>query len=289
MRAKPVKVDLFIVQIRDMSRGRRIKFYASVGLRACETTLKICSCKTLTPKEISTGSFLERRGRDRNADPSLISLRLKKSRLRNAALVIAELHGNRARFCTVTFRFSGELRDKKFFQKKLRYLFKKLNRAGYGIAYSGMMERHEGRKRADGIGSGAWHFHFLAYRSGGVLWRGVPAWDYERMQRIAVSLDGNIDFRELDRSRDSGKKISSYMSKLDSVVVAAYMAKQKGGEDYCYTMTSKGCDLPKHAVYDAQLAYEFINAGGFEKKEGGGFPYYLSRDRKFSREFYDSV
>ena len=262
--------------------------YASLGLRACETTLKICSYKTMTRKEFCNLSF-ERRKRDRSADPSLTALRLKTSRLRNTALVIAELHGSRARFCTVTFRFSEVLRDKKFFHDKLKYLFKKLNRAGYGIMYSGMMERHEGKKRADGIGSGAWHFHFLAYRFGGVMFRGVPAWDYKEMQRIAVSLDGNMDFRELDRSRDSGKKISSYMAKLDSVVAAAYMAKQKGGEDYCYTMTSKGCDLPKHAVYDAQVAYEFIVEGKFEKKEGGGFPYYLSKNRKFSREFYDSV
>jgi hypothetical protein len=252
----------------------------------------------LTVKEISTGSYLREdpdlaalklkmRELNKDADPSLIALRLKKSRLRKTALVISELHGSRARFCTATFRFSDDLKDKKFAQDKLKYLFKKLKRAGYELKYSGMMERHDGKRRVDKQGTGAWHFHFLAYRVGGFLFRGVPAWDYKEMQRIAVSLDGNIDFRKLNKSQDSGRRISDYMSKLDSVVVSAYMAKQKGGEDYCYTMTSKGCDLPKHAVYDVQAAYEFIETGKFKKKEGGGFPYYLSKDRKFSRRLYD--
>lgn len=268
---------------------RLIKFYVSMGLCASETTLKIYSCKSLTPKEISTGSYLEKRNLDKDADPSLIALRLKKSRLRKTALVISELHGSRARFCTATFRFSDDLKDKKFAQDKLKYLFKKLKRAGYELKYSGMMERHDGKRRADKQGTGAWHFHFLAYRVGGFLFRGVPAWDYKEMQRIAVSLDGNIDFRKLNKSQDSGRKISDYMSKLDSVVAAAYMAKQKGGEDYCYTMTSKGCDLPGHAVYALEQVSvsEFIETGKFEKKEGGGFPYYLSKDRKFSRRLYD--
>jgi len=263
--------------------SKKLKHYLSLGLCGSETTLKICSYGTMSPGNISSGSFLSRGNRMKNSNPTLDAMRLKKSRLRKNALVIVSLHGSRARFCTATFRFSENLKDKKCAHEKLKYLFKKLKRAGYELEYSGMMERHQ---------SGAFHFHFLAYRVGGVLRSsGEPAWDYKPMQDVAVSLDGNIDIKKLDRSRDPEKKISAYISKLEGVVVAAYMSKGNGAGDCLYTMTSKGCCLPKRKYFfgDAEArrkAAELIEDGGFQKKEGGGFPYYLSKDRNFSRRIY---
>jgi hypothetical protein len=230
-------------------------------------------------------SFGKEKG-NKPAEPSLTAIRLKRSRLAANAKSIVTFAASRTRFCTATFRFSEELKIKKHVQDRLKYLFKKLKRAGCELEYSGMLERHMGEKRKDKKGSMAFHFHFLAYRVGGRLWRGVPAWDYDKIQEIAVSLGGNIDMQELS-GRDVDRKISGYMSKLDAVCVAAYQLKRQTGEDYCYTMTSKGCYRPQKKLdFDPHNAWEFIQDKGFEKKDGGGFPYYKTVNKKFSKNFY---
>jgi len=212
-----------------------------------------------------------------SADVSFDAIRVKKSRLAKTAKTIAGLHGDRARFITITCK--QNITDKKDFLYLVENFRKKLQASGYAIKYSGMIERQE---------RGAWHLHALAYRFGGVeRWSGVKDWDFGAMNRIAVKMGLNIDGRKLGKAKRTSKKISSYMSKLNAVVVAAYAAKKQTGEDYCYTLTSKGCDLPRRKyIYDVRKAFEFIHGVGFEKKEFKGFCHYLTEDERFSRELY---
>ena len=198
------------------------------------------------------------------------ALRHKKSRLAKTAKVIVKLHGNRARFLTITCR--ENITGKKQFLYELENIRKALKAAGIVIKYSGMLERQE---------RGAWHLHCLAY----TLDHG---WDYVKIQKIAVSRGFNFDFRRLGKAKRTSKKISDYMAKLEAVAIAAYESKDADtGDVHCYTLTAKGCDLPAgRKMYDPQKEWDFIQGKGFEKKDHNGFIYYLTENEEFSLEFY---
>jgi len=289
---------------------RNGKVYASVCCCASETTLKFCQPRTVSLRQIqelcthgvdvsdiamNEGAWTAeqmrqfrdwrepRRGGHSGGPVSMDAVRLKKSRLVKTAKTIVALHGDRARFVTITVR--ENIKDKKEFLYKLENLRKKLGKAGFCVKYSGMIERQE---------RGAWHLHALAYRLGGVEWKkGFKDWDFSAMNRIAKKMGMIIHGKELGKARRTSKKIASYISKLEAVVVAAYAAKSQTGEDYCYTLTSKGCDLPKRfKIYDNRAAMEFVEGYGFHsvrhEKDGRAFFHYLLESEPFSREIYDS-
>jgi len=288
---------------------RNGKVYASVCCCASETTLKFCQPRTISREQIqelythgvdlsdvaaNEGAFTEeqarqfrewrepRRGGHSGGPVSAGAIRLKKSRLVKTAKTIVALHGDRARFITITVR--KNIGDKKEFLYILENLRKKFHKSGFCIKYSGMIERQE---------RGAWHLHALAYRLDGVEWKGMRDWDFGAMNRIARKMGANIHIEKLAKARRASKKIASYISKLEAVVVAAYAAKSQTGEDYCYTLTSKGCDLPKRfKIYDNKAAMEFIEGYGFHQikheKDGRAFFHYLLESEAFSRDIYDS-
>jgi hypothetical protein len=207
------------------------------------------------------------------------AVRIKKSRLSKTAKTIVSFHGNRVRFLTVTCR--ENIRDKKRFLYELENIRKALAKIGIVLKYSGMLEKQDGKRRKDGRGRGAWHLHCLCYTLDHDL-------DYKKIQGVAVSRGFNFDFQRLGKARRTSKKIASYMSKLESVAIAAYSSKGSGGDVHCYTLTSKGCDLPNHRkMYDVQNAWDFIQNKGFSKKSvNERFVYWLTENEKFSKEFY---
>jgi hypothetical protein len=284
--------------------------YASVCSCVVEATVKFCQPRTISRQQLresythgvdmsdvvkNDGAYTEeqlkqfrewrepRRGGHSDGKVSLEAVRLKKSRLFKTAKTIVGLHGDRTRFITITVK--ENVMEKKQFLYMLENLRKKLQAAGYCIKYSGMIERQE---------RGAWHLHALAYRLGGAEWkRGEKDWNFRAMNGIAKKMGMNMDIRELEKSRRASKKIASYMAKLEAVVVAAYAVKSQTGEDYCYTLTSKGCDLPKRfKIYDPKAAMYFIEGYGFRQvshdKDGKTFFHYLLESEAFSREIYDT-
>jgi hypothetical protein len=215
--------------------------------------------------------------RKRGGKATFDAIRLKRMRLRRNACTIAALHGRRGtRFITITSR--ENFREKKDFLYHLENLRKSLAKRGFHLRYSGMIERQR---------RGAWHLHALAYLADG------RDWDYGAIQRIAVGRGFNIDMQKLSKARRTAKKISKYMSKLDAVVIAAYQAKMESGGDYAYTLTSKGCDLPRHKkIFDMRKAREMLEGYGFERKaalvSGAEHVYYRLDNEYFGREIYDS-
>ncbi|MDR0516326.1 MAG: hypothetical protein LBH25_04705 [Fibromonadaceae bacterium] len=202
------------------------------------------------------------------------AVRHKKSRLLKTAKTIAALHGGRARFGTFTCRANITL--KKEFLYRLENIRKALARTGIVLKYSGMLERQR---------RGAWHFHCLCYTA-------CHDWDYKAIQKAAVAAGFNFDFRKLGKARRTSRKLAGYMAKLEAVCAAAYAAKMRSGgkEDYCYTLTAKGCSLPvRKRMRDPRAAWEFIQGKGFRKKEHRGFAYYLSESERFSLAFYRSI
>gem|GEM_PF-4231148 len=274
--------------------------YASVNCAVAETTLKFCVEKPMSrdARREMLGPFAEseycendrtlpakgwngpekekKPERKKDGKATYDAIRLKKSRLRKNSGVIVGLHGSRTRFITITSRKNYLL--KKDFLYQVENLRKELSKRGFTLKYSGMLER---QKR------GAWHLHALAYLL-------EDDWDYRRMQAAAVGRGLNIDMRKLRKAERTSKKIADYMAKLDGVVEAAYIAKMETGEDWCYTLTSKGCDLPrKKRIYCPREAFEFMHGYGFAKKEfsaagGRTFAYYLLESEAFGREIYDS-
>jgi len=211
--------------------------------------------------------------------------RIKKVRLRRNALTMVGLHGNRVRWITITVR--ENIKDKKQFLYMVENLRKELHANGFTLKYTGMLERQDGKRRADGIGRGAWHLHALAYLL-------EDDWDYKAIQRIAVRRGMNIDMRDLLGRARASRKCADYMLKIEAVVKAAYAAKMETGEDFIYTLTSKGCDLPKRKlIMDMREALRFIEGYGFRKQTyehsgGGCFVYYLLESEAFGRDIYDS-
>jgi hypothetical protein len=280
------------------------KAYAALSCCVSETTLKFCVERRLSDcdvRRVLLGPWVSEAGELAANDGTLRkeqwdfysrkkklparkggkatfdAIRLKRMRLRKNACTIAALHGRRGtRFITVTSR--ENYGDKKDFLYHLENLRKALAKRGWHIRYSGMIER---QKR------GAWHLHALAYFADG------RDWDYGAIQRVAVNRGFNIDMQKLSKARRTAKKISRYMSKLDAVVIAAYQAKMESGEDYAYTLTSKGCDLPRHKrIFDMRKSREWLEGYGFERKaalvNGAEYVYYLLENEHFGREIYDS-
>ena len=297
--------------------GKRFKYpkinrikgdvYASVSCCASETTLKLCKPRKQTAKEIEAEythglDWSEHEKHEKTFTPdewdkfrawrptrrggkikgqtgpvTYDALRNKKSRIAKNAKTIVAIHGRRVRFVTITVK--ENVIDKKQFLYMMENLRKDFHRNGFTLNYTGMIER---QKR------GAWHLHCLAYLT-------EDDWNYKEMQRIAKKRGIGMDFQELDKANRTSKKIASYMIKLDAVVIAAYAAKMdsQDPEDYCYTLTSKGCTLPKRFyIYDQKSIIDFINGYGFYKKthekDGAEFFYYFLESETFSREIYDS-
>ena len=277
------------------------EYYASFCTCVLETSMKICKRKTKPADEWrkdalgvhvvharelaeNDGALLPEQWKEfepvkkleRSAEVTYDAVRLKKVRLKKTAYTMVGLHGNRCRFITITVR--ENCKDKKDFYYQVENLRKELRRKGYSLNYSGMAERQ---------GRGAWHIHAIAYLT-------EDDWNYKEIQAIAVRRGMNIDMKELrNKCKRASKKLSDYMLKLDAAIKSAYAAKMLTGEDYVYTLTSKGCDKPKRKTYNAEAAFRFIQGYGFEPKEymaSGGelFYYYLSENSAFGRALYDS-
>jgi hypothetical protein len=266
-------------------RGGRVR--AVVGCSIAETTLTFVKERLLAdgmmgnPDDSSEPwEWFEKRQKFSSAGSrvSYEAMRIKKVRLRRNAYVIVSLHRGRVRWITITVR--DNVACKKDFLYMVENLRKDLARHGYTLKYSGMAER---QKR------GAWHLHALAYLV-------EDHWDYSAIQKIAVRRGMNIDMRELRSKCDRvSKACAAYMLKLDAVVAAAYAAKMENpDEDYVYTLTSKGCDLPRRKVIlDYREALGFIDCYGFRKMDfrhsgGAVFHYYLLESEAFGRDIYDS-
>jgi len=287
---------------KDAFSTKTEKYYASFCTCVVETSMKIVKSKTqvasdfrrslgahvVHAKELAEndGALLPDQWKEFENVPAVKiekstqvtydAIRLKKSRLRKTAFTIVGLHGRRCRWITITIR--ENCKDKKDFYYQVENLRKELRRKGYSFNYSGMAERQE---------RGAWHIHAIAYLTCG-------DWNYKEIQAVAVKRGLNIDMRELKhKCKRTSKKLSGYMLKLDAAVKAAYAAKMETGEDYVYTLTTKGCDSPKRKYMEADAAFRFIKGYDFESREymaAGGelFYYYLTENAAFSRALYDS-
>jgi len=281
---------------------RNGKVYASVCCCACEATLKFCLPRVITRQQVqerythgvdmsdvakNDGAYTQeqlrqfrgwresRRGGHSDGSVTFNAVRLKRSRLLKVVKTVVALHGNRARFVTVTCR--ENIRSKKQFLYEWECLRKLLAKNGFTLKSTGMIER---QKR------GAWHLHAVGYLL-------EDNWDYGAINAIAVGRGFNLDMKELGKARRTSKKISAYVSKLDAVIVAAYAAKMETGEDYVYTLTSKGCDLPRRfRIYDDKAAMRFVEGYGFQQVErevsGRKFFWYLLESEAFGREIYDT-
>jgi len=234
---------------------------------------------TLTPVFVRPLKTLNPEKRRKSIDPTFEAMRLKKMRLRDNAFTIVGLHKNRTRFAC--FTSIENITSIKEFNYRMENCRKALKKAGYEIEYSGMVERQV---------RGAWHLHAIAYRKGGKLFYDLPAWDYEQMNAITERYGIHLHCDPINRRTTAA--VSAYTSKLDAVITAAYAAKCKNpSEDYCYTLTTKGCDLPKKERYDEQRAADFIEFGKFRKKdyEKNGFKFfnYLSEYENLMRLDYE--
>jgi hypothetical protein len=277
--------------------------YASVCCCASETTLKHCLPRSLSACQVrelhdhgvdlsdvaaSDGAYTpeqlkrfrdwrepRRGGHSGSSKVSFDAVRLKKARLLKTVKTVVALHGNRARFVTVTCREC--IVSKKQFLYEWECLRKALAAAGFTLKCTGMLERQR---------RGAFHLHAVGYLL-------EDSWDYSAINRIAAKRGFNLDIRELGKARRTSKKISAYMLKLDAVVIAAYVAKMETGDDYVYTLTSKGCDLPRRfRIYDREKAAAFIEGYGFRQQEiernGRKFFWHLLESEAFSRDIYDT-
>jgi len=220
--------------------------------------------------------------------PSLDALRIKKSRMRKRALCIYGLHKDRTRFLTMTT--IDVILDRKKFLYMRENAFKALRKAGYEIKSTACTERQDGKRRKDKKGRMSWHTHELAYRVGGVSYRGFPAWDYKKMNEIIKPYGLHFWNNKIGKSTNA---CSQYMQKGAAVAAASYAAKVNDpkAEEFFYTLTSKGCDLPKsEKIYDEEKAREFMSFGNYHEqkfeKDGKEFVYYLSENSKFCKADY---
>lgn len=277
VKACVAETTLTFVRERDFDRERNLYRYAVEAPSNIRFFARHGALPSWISNALFNGDSAAKEAAKLDGNVTYDALRLKKARARKNACTIVGLHGDRVRFITITCR--ENILSKKEFLYQLENLRKELARLGYVLKYSGMLER---QKR------GAWHLHALCY---------LPNdgdWNYKEIQRVAVRRGFNIDMRELrNKCNRTTKKISGYMLKLDAVIAAAYAAKMENGEDYCYTLTSKGCDIPKDfKIYDPAKAREFIVGYGFRKQEteigGNVFIHYLLESEAFGRDIYDS-
>jgi len=251
-----------------------------LGLKFSHWSKKNCVVRaTLTPVFVRPLN-LEPRKKIKSIEPSLEAMRIKKMRLRDNAFTIVGLHKNRTRF--LTFTTIKNITSKKDFLYRMENCRRALKAGGYEIEYSGMIERQE---------RGAWHLHAISYRTEtGVYWHGLPAWDYEQMNVITERYGLHVHGEPIKRT--TAATVAEYTSKLDAVITAAYTSKMENpSEDYCYTLTTKGCNIPqKINIYDEMKAREFIEFGNFKKREyqknGFEFYHFLSEYEGFTKMDY---